>query len=70
KEHLKLSLIQEDDPFKKYAAIAFQQSNLYEYIHSGDFFDICYSVDENCFRGMTTLQLNIKDIKVRKKHEI
>ncbi|MFO7827205.1 MAG: single-stranded-DNA-specific exonuclease RecJ, partial [Bacteroidales bacterium] len=64
KEHLKLSLIQEDDPFKKYAAIAFQQSNLYEYIHSGDFFDICYSVDENCFRGMTTLQLNIKDIKV------
>ncbi|MFC2151220.1 single-stranded-DNA-specific exonuclease RecJ [Bacteroidota bacterium] len=64
KEHLKLSLVQEDEPFKNYPAIAFQQANLYDYIHSGDYFDICYAIDENCFRGMTTLQLNIKDIKV------
>ena len=70
KEHLKLSIIQEEDPFRNFAAIAFQQANLYEYIHSGDFFDICYSVDENCFRGISNLQLNIKDMKVRKKHEI
>ncbi len=64
KEHLKLSLVQEDDPFKNYPAIAFQQADLYEYIHSGDYFDICYSIDENSFRGVTNLQLNIKDIKV------
>ena len=64
KEHLKLSLVQEDEPFKSYPAIAFQQANLYDYIHSGDYFDICYSVDENSFRGITTLQLNIKDIQV------
>jgi single-stranded-DNA-specific exonuclease len=64
KEHLKLSLVQEDEPFKSYPAIAFQQADLYEYIHSGDYFDICYSIDENCFRGRTTLQLNIKDIQV------
>jgi len=64
KEHLKLSLVQEDEPFKSYPAIAFQQANLYEYINSGDFFDICYAIDENSFRGKTTLQLNIKDIKV------
>ncbi|MGM0504447.1 MAG: single-stranded-DNA-specific exonuclease RecJ [Bacteroidota bacterium] len=72
KEHLKLSLIQEKDPFRNFAAIAFQQANLYDYIHSGDFFDICYSVDENCFRGITSLQLNIKDVKIRrrKKQEI
>jgi len=70
KEHLKLSLIQEEDPFKNFAAIAFQQANLYEYIHSGDFFDVCYSVDENCFRGITNLQLNVKDMKIRKKYEI
>lgn len=70
KEHLKLSIIQEEDPFRNFAAIAFQQANLYEYIHSGDFFDICYSVDENCYRGISNLQLNIKDMKVRKKHEI
>jgi len=65
KEHLKLSLVQEDEPFKSYPAIAFQQANLYEYIHSGDYFDICYSIDENSFRGITTLQLNIKDIQVK-----
>jgi single-stranded-DNA-specific exonuclease len=70
KEHLKLSVIQEQNPFRNFAAIAFQQADLYEYIHSGDFFDICYSVDENCYRGMRNLQLNIKDMKVRKKHEI
>jgi single-stranded-DNA-specific exonuclease len=64
KEHLKLSLIQENDPFKKFPAIAFQQANLFEYIQSGDFFDICYSIDENCYRGVSNLQLNIKDIKV------
>jgi len=64
KEHLKLSLVQEDEPFKSYPAIAFQQAQLFDYIHSGDYFDICYSIDENSFRGMTTLQLNIKDIKV------
>ncbi len=64
KEHLKLSLVQEDEPFKSYPAIAFQQANLFEYISSGDYFDICYSIDENSFRGNITLQLNIKDIKV------
>jgi single-stranded-DNA-specific exonuclease len=70
KEHLKLSLIQENDPFKKFPAIAFQQANLYEYIQSGDFFDICYAIDENCYRGVSTLQLNIKDIKVNSKIEV
>jgi len=70
KEHLKLSLIQENDPFKKFPAIAFQQANLFEYIQSGDFFDICYAIDENCYRGVSTLQLNIKDIKVNSKIEV
>lgn len=64
KEHLKLSLIQENDPFNNYSAIAFQQANLFEYIQSGDFFDICFSIDENSYRGVRNLQLNIKDIKV------
>lgn len=70
KEHLKLSIIQENDPFKKYPAIAFQHGDLYEFIHSGDFFDICYSIDENCYRGVSTLQLNIKDIKVNSEIEV
>ena len=70
KEHLKLSLVQESDPFKNFSAIAFQQANLFDYINSGDFFDICYSVEENCFRGISNLQLNIKDIKVNSTIEL
>ncbi|MFO7938314.1 MAG: single-stranded-DNA-specific exonuclease RecJ [Bacteroidales bacterium] len=66
KEHLKLSLVQEAAPFANFPAIAFQQGQHYKAIHSGSPFDICYSVDENEFRGRTTLQLNIKDIKMKK----
>jgi len=70
KEHLKLSIVQEKNPFRNYQAIAFQQGHLYDYIHSGDYFDICYSIDENNFRGVSTIQLNIKDIKVDSSIEI
>ena len=63
-EHLKLSLVHEDDPYKVFPAIAFQQGKLHSKISGGQGFDICYSLDENVFRGESTIQLNIKDIKV------
>ena len=62
-EHLKLNLIQEEDPYKVYPAIAFGMGNYYKYISGGHGFDICYSVEENEFMGNVKLQLNIKDIK-------
>ena len=62
-EHLKLNLIQEEDPYKVYPAIAFQQGNLYKHINMGQGFDACYSVEENEFMGRVNLQMNIKDIK-------
>lgn len=67
KEHLKLGIIHEEEPFKAYPAIAFQQGDFYDYIRSGDSFDICYSIDENNFRNKATIQLNIKDIKINKR---
>ena len=67
KEHLKLGIIHEEEPFKAYPAIAFQQGDFYDYIRSGDSFDICYSIDENNFRNKSTIQLNIKDIKINKR---
>ncbi|MCG8411151.1 MAG: single-stranded-DNA-specific exonuclease RecJ [Bacteroidales bacterium] len=70
KEHLKLSLIQESTPFLNFPAIAFQQASVFDFIKSGDFFDICYAIEENNFRGVSNLQLNIKDIKVNSKIEI
>jgi single-stranded-DNA-specific exonuclease len=69
RDHLKLSLIQETDPFRNFPAIAFQQAKVFDFIQSGDFFDICYAVEENSYRGIANLQLNIKDIKVNSEVE-
>jgi single-stranded-DNA-specific exonuclease len=62
-EHLKLELIQEKEPFRVYPAIGFQLAKHFNYISKGNPFDICYSIEENEFRGNTTLQIRIKDIK-------
>jgi single-stranded-DNA-specific exonuclease len=62
-EHLKLSLVQEDNPFRVFPAIAFQQGSIFRRIRNGTAFDICYSLEENQFRGEVNLQLNIRDIK-------
>lgn len=63
-EHLKLSLLQETDPFKNINAIAFGQGVKHDKVMNGKAFDIAYALTENHFRGQTTLQLNVKDIKV------
>jgi single-stranded-DNA-specific exonuclease len=62
-EHMRLELIQECAPFCVYPAIGFQLAQHYKYISKGNPFDICYSIEENEFRGNTTLQLRIRDIK-------
>lgn len=64
KEHMKLSLTQENDPALAFPAIAFQQANHYSDIHKGKPFDVCFCVEENVFRGKRNLQLNVKDIKI------
>ncbi|MBN1598126.1 MAG: single-stranded-DNA-specific exonuclease RecJ [Bacteroidales bacterium] len=61
--HLKLNLIQEENPFDDIPAIAFNQGPLFDKISGENTFDIAYTVTENHFRGVTNLQLNIKDIK-------
>jgi len=64
-EHLKLDLIEPTSNSSKFSAIAFNQAHHYEAISQGLPFDICYSIAENVFRGKTTLQLYIRDIKTR-----
>jgi single-stranded-DNA-specific exonuclease len=63
-DHLKLNLIQEENPFEDIPAIAFNQGKKFNKITGGATFDIAYSVTENHFRGTTNLQLNIKDFKI------
>ncbi len=62
-DHLKLNLIQEENPFDDIPAIAFGQGHKFDNITNGNTFDIAYSITENHFRGEISLQLNIKDIK-------
>jgi single-stranded-DNA-specific exonuclease len=58
-----MTLIQEEDPFKVFPAIAFHQGNRYPRITNGVPFDICYQLMENEFRGTTSLQINVLDMK-------
>ncbi len=62
-EHLKLDLCQESSAARTFPGIAFGQANHFEYIRSGNPFDVCYSIEMNEFRGTRNLQLNIRDIK-------
>lgn len=64
-EHLKLDLVEPDVNSGIFSAIAFNQSNKFDLITSGLPFDVCYSITENEYRGKTSLQLFIRDIKKR-----
>ena len=63
--HLKLELIQEDEPYRSISAIAFNQSEHFEHLQAGNPVDICYSISENYYRGIANIQLRIKDIRNR-----
>ncbi|WP_346858654.1 single-stranded-DNA-specific exonuclease RecJ [uncultured Draconibacterium sp.] len=64
-EHLKLDLVEPDVNSGIFPGIAFNQSEAYDVITSGSPFDVCYSINENEYRGKRNLQLFIRDIKKR-----
>ncbi|WP_073000872.1 single-stranded-DNA-specific exonuclease RecJ [Mariniphaga anaerophila] len=64
-EHLKLDLVEPDVNSGIFPGIAFNQSDKFNLITSGLPFDVCYSITENEYRGKTSLQLFIRDIKKR-----
>ncbi|HNW70894.1 MAG TPA: single-stranded-DNA-specific exonuclease RecJ [Bacteroidales bacterium] len=63
KNHLKLSITYPEISLPPFSAIAFQLGDFYDYIKSGNLFNICYHIEENEWNGNVSLQLNIKDIK-------
>lgn len=65
--HMKLDLIQESQPYHPIPAIAFNMSDMYDYIKEGNPFDVCYSVVENYYRGSSTIQLRVKDLHEREE---
>lgn len=62
--HLKLNLAEDETTRFGMDGIAFQLGQFYPFISRRIPFDICYTIEENTFNGKTTIQLNVKDIKV------
>lgn len=59
--HLKLSIIAGAD-FKTYNAIGFNLGDKYNLIANGNPFKAVFTIEENHWNGVTSIQLNIKDI--------
>ncbi len=60
--HLKLCLTQDGNT--SIEAIGFGLSDYYNPISKGIPFNVCYTIEENIYRGVITLQLRIKDIQI------
>ena len=61
-DHLKFSAMQNG---KAFGAIAFNMGKYYSDLLSGKPFDLAYVVEENEWQGRKSIQLNIRDIKLR-----
>ena len=61
--HLKLNIITKDGN-TKFDGIGFGLGEWHEKIKNGNLFNIVFTIDENYWNGNTTLQLNVKDIKL------
>lgn len=61
-KHLKMEVIPLSERSQPYPAIAFQFGECYGRIRR-ERFDLCYSLEENYWRGKTEIQLNVKDMR-------
>jgi len=64
KTHLRLEVFQEENPDLKFNCIGFGLGTILDELDEGMPFSIVYNIEENHWRGTTTLQLNLKDIKI------
>lgn len=61
--HLKLHLMQGNDDKLTFDGIGFGLGKWAQYMTAGNEVDIVFSLNENHFNGVTTLQLSVKDIR-------
>lgn len=62
--HLKLELYQKSNPHIRFQAIAFDKGDYISFFQSKRPMDIVFKIQENEFRGVTTYQLVIDDLKI------
>ncbi|MDO4511134.1 MAG: single-stranded-DNA-specific exonuclease RecJ [Bacteroidales bacterium] len=67
-EHIKLEIV--DGKCERVMnGIAFNMADCFDHIKQGKPFDICYTIEENKRRGSTTVQLQIKAIRITEEQE-
>ncbi len=62
--HLKMDFQTAQNPRESIPAIAFGQANHFDDVLRKKIFTACYAIEENEYNGNTSLQLNIKDMKL------
>lgn len=62
-EHLKLHMCTEKERLSEMNGIAFKLGCHSDYVSKGLSFDICYAIQENVWKGKTSIQLSVKDLK-------
>jgi single-stranded-DNA-specific exonuclease len=64
--HLKFTVVQNGS--FSFDCVAFGLGHYKEYLDQAESFDICYTIEENTWRDKTTIQLNIKDIRINQSY--
>lgn len=62
-KHIKLCVCYRNKNCRPIDAIAFNQKDNFDKVTSGEDFDMLYHVEENTWNNVTSIQLNVKDIK-------
>ena len=66
-EHLKLVVVDDTRLCNDRSGIAFGMGEDFSRISKGEYFDICYTLQENEFRGRSDIQMMIRDIKFKEE---
>ena len=64
-EHLKLVVVDDTRICNDRSGIAFSMGDYFNRISKGEYFDICYTLQENVFMGKIDIQMMIRDIKFK-----
>lgn len=65
-EHLKLNL-RDNSNNASFSAIAFNQAKQAPALKNGQTFKVCYTIEENTYKGRTSTQLRVRDINTNKQ---